>query len=157
MVASSSSIKFCIGFTVTDDVAVLPPSTVVAEIVHTPGATAVSVPLVLTVAIAGLDELHVTFLFVQLVGVMIAFIAWVAPAFKEKVVGSTVTAITGTITDKLQLLTFPPSSVVAVIATFPAATAVTTPVGLTVAILLFADLQVTFLLVAVEGATSALS
>ena len=73
------------------------------------------------------------------------------------VAGSTVTPVTGTTTDKLQVLTFPPSTVVTVIATFPVETAVTTPVALTVAIALFADLQVTFLLVAVDGVIAAVS
>ena len=67
------------------------------------------------------------------------------------------TPVTGMITDMLQELTFAPSSVVAVIATFPTATAVTIPVELTVATLLFADLHVTFLLMAVDGVTTAQS
>ena len=57
-----------IGFTVTSQVFVLPPSTVVTVIVVFPSAFAVTVPSSLTSATVGLLLVQVTFLFVASLG-----------------------------------------------------------------------------------------
>ncbi len=61
-------------YTVTTDVADLPPSTHLAVIVAFPGAIAVTLPSLLTEATAALLELQVTFLFVAVVGLTVATI-----------------------------------------------------------------------------------
>jgi hypothetical protein len=84
--------------TVTAQVAVLPPSAVVAVIVALPAATAVTRPVVeLTVATAVLLELQVTVLLVAFVGVIEAVSVEVWPTLvSERVVGETVTPVTAT-------------------------------------------------------------
>jgi hypothetical protein len=57
--------------TVTAQEAVLLPSTVVTVMLAFPGLTAVTVPFVDTEAIAALLLLHVTFLFVALLGAIV--------------------------------------------------------------------------------------
>ena len=58
--------------TVTTELPVFPPSTVVAVMVTLPEAAAVTSPLGLTAAMAGLLEFQVTFLFVALEGLTVA-------------------------------------------------------------------------------------
>ena len=63
-------------------VAVFNPSTVVAVIVTVPGVTAYTTPAVSTVATVGFEDVHVTFLFVALVGVTVAINVVVSPTSK---------------------------------------------------------------------------
>jgi hypothetical protein len=71
--------------TVTEQVAVLPPSTVVTVIVAEPAATALTVPL-LTVATPVLLESHATFLFDALPGETVATRVAEPPTARERLV-----------------------------------------------------------------------
>jgi hypothetical protein len=77
-----------------------------------------------------------------------------------KVVGAIATLVTATVevlTVTLQIAVFPPSAVVAVIVVLPAAIAVTNPLLFTVATAALLEVQLTFLFVAFEGLTVAVS
>ena len=144
--------------TVTAHVAVLAPLCVVTVMVAEPAATAVTSPVVLTVAIDVLFDDQVTAWLVALEGETVAVSCCVAPATMEAVVGLTVTPVTAigeTVTAHVAVL--PPSWVVTVIVAEPAATAVTKPVELTVATAVLPDDQVTAWLVAFEGAIVAVN
>jgi copper chaperone CopZ len=146
--------------TVTAQVAVLPPSAVVTVIVAFPAATGVTTPEMLTDATEVLLEAQVTLLFVAFDGLTVAVSVPVAPpTVNESVVGLNVTPVTATFcatTVAAQVAVFPPSAVVTVIVAVPAATGVTTP-ALTVATAVLLDDQVTFVFVAFEGLTVAVS
>jgi hypothetical protein len=79
--------------TVTEQAAVLPPSTVVTVIVAKPAAMAVTVPL-FTVATLVLLEDHVTALFVALAGLTVSIRFAVYPMLKVSVDWSSVTPVT---------------------------------------------------------------
>src|SRR5664279_2829376 len=102
-----------------------------------PVATPVTSPVELTVAIAILLELQVTFLFVAFAGAMVAVNCEVPPTLTEAVIGVTDTPVTVTLfvpTVTTEVAVFKPSAVVAVMVAFPADTPVTKPVEVTVAI-----------------------
>jgi hypothetical protein len=65
--------------TVTAQVAVLPPSSVLTIIVAVPGLTAVTIPFVDTEATAALLLLHVTFWFVALLGAIVGMRVSILP------------------------------------------------------------------------------
>jgi hypothetical protein len=147
--------------TVTVQVAVLLPSSVLTVIVALPTDTPVTVqvkPFDETVATAVLLLLHVTFLFVVLAGVMVAVNASVPPTVIVKDGIGKIMLITLTVT--VQVAEKPPSTVVTVIIAVPEATAVTVPfnpLADTVATAVLLLLHVTFLLVALEGKTVAVN
>jgi type 1 fimbria pilin len=78
-------VTFTIPVTVTAHVAVLFPSAVVTVIVVDPAEIPVKRPDVLTVATPGLEEVHVTALFVAFSGTTVAVSCWVAPTSKVAV------------------------------------------------------------------------
>src|SRR5687767_14318030 len=84
--------------------AVKPPSAVVAVIVAEPCARAVTRPVLLTVAIAGALELHVTFLLVALEGVTVAVSCKVSLIPSESAAGLTLTPVTGITTPVVGVL-----------------------------------------------------
>ena len=144
--------------TVTEQVAVLPPSFVVTEIVAVPAFFAVTTPLEETVATVVLFEDHVTFLFDAFEGATVATSVSVSPSVKVNVVLSRVTPVTatsGALTVTVQVAFLPPSFVVTVIVAEPAFFAVMTPVEDTVATVVLFDDQVTDLSVASDGETVA--
>jgi hypothetical protein len=146
--------------TVTVQVAVLlEPSAVVAVIVTMPPDTAVTRPVLLTVATDVLLLLHVTLLLVALLGVTVADSCRVWPLLVNVAdVWLRVMPVAGTgmftVTVQVVVL-FEPSAVVAVIVTMPPDTAVTRPVLLTVAMEVSLLVHVTLLLVALLGETVA--
>ena len=79
--------------TVTAQVAVLPPSSVVTVMVAVPGATAVTTPSV-TVAMLASLVLHVTFLLVALSGSIVAVSRAVPPSVNSRLVLSNSTLVT---------------------------------------------------------------
>ena len=82
--------------TVTETEAVRFPSTVVTVIAAVPGAIAVTRPFVLTVAIAGLLEAHVTVWFVAFTGASVAVSVLVAATSNWKLLaGAMFTPVTG--------------------------------------------------------------
>ena len=144
--------------TVTVQVAVLFPSTVVTVIVAVPAALAVIVPL-LTVATVVLLEDHVTFWLVAPVGVNVKVRFCVPFTLREIVFGVSVTPVTATavlLTVTAQVAVLFWSAVVTVIVAVPAALAVTVP-SLTVAMAASLVVHVMFLFVALSGATVAVS
>jgi len=148
-----------VAFTVTVQVAVLFPSAVVTVIVAVPTAMAVTVPLV-TVAAAVLLELHVTALFVALLGATVGISVSVPPTARVMLVLFSDTPVTGigvALTITVQAAVLPPSAVVTVMVAVPTAIAVTNPFWLTVAIASALELHVTALFAASEGATVGVS
>lgn len=146
--------------TVTEQLAVFEPSAVVTVMVAVPALTAVTFPEVLTVATDVFEDFQLTFLFVAVNGETVAVRVSDAPSVRVNVDLFRLTPVTETVaalTVTVQLAVFVPSSVVTVIVAVPALTAVTLPVLLTVATDVFDDLQLTFLFVAVDGATVAVS
>ena len=146
--------------TVMAQVAVLLPSWVVTVMVAVPAATAVTRPLVFTVAIAVLLDDQLTVLLVALLGAMVGVSCWVPPTATEAVVGLMVTPVTGTLvvlTVIADVAVKALSLVVAVIVAVPAATAVTKPEVLTVATAVLLDDQVTPVTVAFDGTSVAVS
>lgn len=146
--------------TVTVQVAVLLPSTVLTVIVAVPAATAVTRPLLFTEAILLLLLLQVTFLLVAFDGAMVGVNCSVLPAvneveilFKDTPVTDMVAAFT--VTEQVAVLL--PSTVVTVIVALPVAIAVTNPLLFTVATLELLETQDTFLFVALDGAIVAVS
>ena len=80
------------------------------------------------------------------------------PTARLPVVGDTVTPVTATVLDvTVAIAVFAPLTVVTVTVADPAATAVIRPVLLTDAIAVLLDDQVTFLLLAFDGLTVAVS
>ena len=92
---------------------------------------------------------------------VIVFVSCAVPFIPTlKVVGAIVTPVTATVdvlTVTLLVAVFPPSTVVAVIVVVPAAIAVTNPLLFTVATAALLEVQLTFLFVAFEGLTVAVS
>jgi hypothetical protein len=125
-----------------------------------PAAMPVTKPLELTVATLVLLLLHVTVLFVALVGATVAVNCCVPPTAIDALVGDIVTPVTATVdevTVTAQVAVLEPSWVVTVIVAVPAALPVTKPDVLTVAIAVLLLVQVTVLFVAFAGATVAVS
>ena len=81
--------------TVTVVVAVILPSTVSTIIDVVPALIAVTTPL-FTVAIFGVVDFHVTFLFVAFAGCTSAVNVWVSPSFSVMFFGVKVTPVTAT-------------------------------------------------------------
>ena len=81
--------------TVTEQVAVKPPSSVVTVIVAVPDATAVTLPVLSTVAIDESLEVQLTFLFDALDGVTVAVSTVTSPSVSSTEVLSKVTPVTG--------------------------------------------------------------
>ena len=134
------------------EVAVLFPSTVVTVIVAVPPPTAVTSPELLTVATSERLLLQVTFLFVAFAGNTVGVSCWVAPAAIVALVGVTETLVGITFaTVMVHVAVLLPSTVVAVMVAFPAATPVTSPELLTVATFELLLLHVTFLFGALDG------
>ncbi len=135
--------------TETSQVAVL-PFAVVAVIVASPAAFAVTLPSLSTLAISGAEELQVTVVSVAVVGsnvtdnVSVPFISNVSEVFLSEIL----TTGTDTVTSQVAVLPF---AVVAVIVAVPAAFAVTLPVLSTVATAGADELQETDLSAAVAG------
>ena len=127
--------------TVTAQVAVLLPSAVVTVIVAVPDATAVTFPAVETVATLVLLLLQVTFLFVALLGEIVAVSVSVAFGANVSVVLFRLTPVTGMFTVTAQVADLPPA--VAVIVAEPEPLEVTSPEDDTVATLLSEDDQAT--------------
>jgi hypothetical protein len=123
-------------------------------IVALPPKRLVTRPEELTVATEGAELVHVRFLFVALDGDTVATSVAVAGIVKLRV-EFTLTPVTGTTTVTAQVAVNPPSLVVTVIVADPAATAVTSPDALTVAIEVAELDQTTVLFVAFDGATVA--
>lgn len=144
--------------TVTEHVAVLPPSDVVHVIVADPADLAVTVPSEETVATEVLLDDHVTALLVALLGETVGVSSYVSPAVNDNDVGDMATPVTETVEDftvTVQVAVLLPSEVLTVTTVEPTFLAVTTPLELTVAMDVFADDQVTPLSVASEGETVA--
>jgi hypothetical protein len=115
--------------TVTVQVAVLPPSSVLTIIAALPAATALTVPPD-TVATAVLLLLHVTFLFVALAGATVAVNVSELPTVIVVEVLFRVTPVTATLgatTLTVQFAVLLPSAVVTVITALPADRADTNP------------------------------
>ena len=145
-------------FTVTEQVAVLPPSAVLAVIVAVPAFFAVTSPSEDTVATEVLLDVHVTSLLDALEGLIVADNQVDSPTVKERLEGESVTPVTETaftVTEQEAVLL--PSAVVTVILAVPILFAVTVPSEATVATSGLFDVQVTSLLVAFEGLTVAIS
>lgn len=146
--------------TVTAQMAVLLPSWVVTVTVAVPAATAVTRPLVFTVAIAVLLDDQLTVLLVALLGAMVAVSCCVPPTETDAVVGIMVTPVTGmlvALTVIADVAVRALSLVVAVIVAVPAAIAVTKPDVLTVATAVLLDDHVTPVTVAFDGTSVAVS
>jgi hypothetical protein len=109
--------------TVTVDVAVKPPSVVVAVMVAVPAPTGVSVPVALTFATVSSLLFHVTVFILAVEGVIIVFIVTgVCPNIIVRAAGEIVTADTGVGTVTTHFAVFAPSAVVTVIVAVPIAT-----------------------------------
>jgi hypothetical protein len=138
--------------TVTEQVAVLLPSTVVTVIVALPADTAVTKPLDDTVATAEALLLHDTFWLVALEGATVAVNVSVPPTVRLVDVLFKVTPVTDTgVTVTVQVAVLFPSAVVTVMVALPADTAVIKPLDETDAMAEALLLHDTFWLVALEG------
>ena len=87
------STLYTFAFTVTWQVAVLPPSSVVTVIVAVPALRAVTCPL-LTVATDSSELFQLTFLFVALAGYTVAVNVWLSPSVRVMLVLSRLTLST---------------------------------------------------------------
>ena len=144
--------------TVTEQVAVLAPSDVLTVTVALPAALAVTTPVELTVATAVFEEDQDTALLVALAGATVAVSAAVLPTSKDRLVGLTLTPLTGRgLTVTVHWPVGPPYTPVAVMVAVPAVRAVTRPLALTVATDVFEDCHVTSAKVALAGATLAVN
>ena len=148
--------------TSTSHVAVIWSCWVVTVILVCPVAMAVTVPVSSTFAILGLSLLQITLWFLTLSGITVATRVHCCPTPIIHLYLSRRTSVTCTLLSSFSSLTVtlqnavkPPSSVVTVIIVLPGLTAFTTPVSLTVAILVFRLLQVIFWLVASTGVITA--
>ena len=142
--------------TVISQVAVFSPSTDLTVMVAVPASTAVTLPLLLTVATEASLEDQVIDLSVAFSGRTVAIRLAVSPFGSSRVVGDTVTEETCTLcTETAQVAVLWPSSVVTVMVAFPAFTAVTTPFWSMVATEGLLEDQVIFLFVALEGVNTA--
>jgi hypothetical protein len=146
--------------TLTEHVAVFPPSLVVTVIFAVPATLAVTIPAEDTVATAVLLDDQVTDLSVALDGETVAVNEYVSPSVSVNEVLSRltpVTAMTFAVTTTEQVAVLDPSFVVTVIDALPGVFAVTTPEEETVATAVLLDDQITDLSVALEGVTVAVS
>ena len=147
-------------FTVTLQVAVLLPSSVVTVIVAVPSETAVTKPLEETVATEGELVVQLTLLFVASDGRTVA-VSWLdSPSVNVKVDLSSqtpVTEITFLFTVTLQVAVQLPSSVVTVIVAVPSDIAVTSPDEETEAMTDEVDFHLTLLIDALDGKIVAVS
>ena len=143
------STGYIFSLTVTLQVAVLPPSSVVTVIVVVPGLSAITTPS-FTVATAVLLLLQVTFLLVAFSGFIVTVKVVVSPSVNTTSLLFKDTLDTNALTSISQVAVLPPSSVVTVIVVVPAFIAVTSP-SITVATDVLLLFQVTFLLVAFSG------
>ena len=135
------------------EVAIKPPSCVVAVMLAVPAATAVTNPLAFTVATAVLLLFQVTVLLLAFAGATVAVNCCVPLMKRLADVGLTdtpVTAIGMAVTRQVAVM--PPSCVVTVMVAVPAVNAVTNPVEFTVATAVLLLLQVTDWLLAFAGA-----
>ena len=142
--------------TVTSQVAVFPPSSVLTVIVALPVFSAVTLPFD-TDATELLLDVHVAFLFVALSGFTIAVRVSSSPSVISTEVLSNDTDVTGytfALTVTLQVAVFPPSSVFTVIVALPAFNAVTLP-SITEAMDALLLLHITVLFSALFGDTVA--
>lgn len=136
----------------TVQVAVKLPSLVFTVIVAVPDDIPLTSPDELTVATASLDELHVTAVLAASLGAIVAVSVELPPMASSSDVLLSETPVTGIpITVTAQFAVLFPSEVVTVIFATPIATAVTTPVELTVATAVLDELHVTAVLVASLG------
>ena len=117
---------------------------------------AVTTPLS-TLAIFSFSDVHVTFLFVALSGIIVASKVLVSPISNVTFCVFNVISSTGISSGSsfgstviLHVAVFSPSSVITVIVVSPSPMAVTTPLS-TLAIFSFSDIHVTFLFVALSG------
>jgi hypothetical protein len=145
-----------IGTMVIWQVAVKPPSAVVAVIVALPAEMAVTTPVLLTVATSGSLLVHVTLVLVALAGCTVATRVRVSLMPKVANTRLRVTPVTGTRTVMVQVAVRLPSCVVAVMMAVPSALAVTTPL-VTVATVVLLLVHVTVLFDAVSGKTVGVS
>ena len=144
--------------TVTEQVAIFPPSTVLTVIVADPADTAETVPPD-TVATEVLLVAQLTFLFVALLGLTVAVRVSDPPTVKDRLVLLRLTLLTDmvevaelTVTEQVAI--FPPSTVLTVIVAVPAEIAETVPPD-TVATEELLVAQLTLLFVALLGLTVA--
>lgn len=143
-------------FTVTEQVAVLPPSVVLAVIVAVPAFFAVTSPSEDTVATEVLLDVHVTSLLDALEGLTVAVNHVVSPTVMERLEGESVTLVTGTDFTVIEhVAVLPPSAVLTVIVAEPTLLAVIVPSEATEATSELLDVHVTSLFVAFEGLTVA--
>ena len=157
-VLSKLTLETEIGFTVTEQVAVLSPSFVFAVIVAEPTATAVTFPFESTVAmlVFELDQVHA--LSVAFEGETVAVSVSVSPIINERVVLFRLMPVTEIgLTVTMHEAFLPPSSVVAETVAEPTAIAVTLPFESTVTMFVFELDQVKDLFVALEGETVAVN
>ncbi|OPX86619.1 MAG: hypothetical protein A4E52_01502 [Pelotomaculum sp. PtaB.Bin013] len=149
--------------TVTAHFAYLPlPSTAMAVMLAVPAPTAVTLPLLSTVATALLSELQFTPLLLALLGVTLAVRFSVSPTFMLRLLELKLTLVTNTgpdgtsVTVTAHFAYLPlPSAAMAVMLAVPAPFAVTLPLLSTVATAFLSELQFTSLLVALLGVTLA--
>jgi len=147
------------GVTVTTQLAVLLPSSVMTVMVAVPVEKAVTVPVVETFATEVLLLCQRTVLLLALEGKTVAVSWLVAPMIKDRLEGVRVTSVTamlGTVTVRLQLAVLLPSTVVTVIVAVPGSVKLITPLD-TVATSVLLELQETLLLVALAGNIVAIS
>ena len=143
--------------TVTAQVAVKSPSTVVTVIVAVPAFIPVTTPFSSTVAIAASLLLQVTDLLLASTGSTLAISEYVSVVFSVTDVLSRLIPVTGWRTVTAQVAAKSPSTVVTVIVAVPAFMPVTTPFSSTVARAVSLLFQVTDLLLASIGSTLATS
>lgn len=112
---------------------VRPPLFVRTVTVAVPAATPRTTPVLLTLATRLFELDHLTPTLDAFGGVMLATNLLVAPRFRVRVLGLTVTAVTGVTTDIVSVANLAPSTVVTRIVLVPFRTAVISPSALTVA------------------------
>jgi len=144
--------------TVTVQVAVRPPSTVLTVMTAVPALKPVTSPAELTLATDSLAVDHITAGFVADDGATVALSVEVLPTSRPSVLLFKDTPVTGigagvTVTEHVSVR--PPSDVVTVMTAVPAATAVTSPSLLTAAAAALLVVQTTAVLLAFDGSTSA--
>ena len=132
------------GATVTVQLAVRLPSSVVTVITAVPAETALTTPFSSTVATSALSLAQVILPLVAFSGATVAVSVPVSPTVRDISSLSRLTPVTGTVTVTVQLAVRLPSSVVTVMTAAPAETAVTTPFSSTVATVSSLLVHVTF-------------
>ena len=137
--------------TVTTQVAVSPPLLVRTVMVAVPTARPRTTPVLLTLATRVFELDHLTPTLDAKGGVMVVTNLLVAARFSVRVVGLTVTLVTGVTTDTVSVANLAPSTLVARIVDVPFRTAVIIPSASTVATLGDELDQVTSWFVAVAG------